>query len=164
MGGPALGVGDGVVEVAVDRGVVAAGKATGQIAAAHEIGQRCRGHISRLGWASPGCTNGTSRADLASSVTSSAGMSPSALTWDPGARPTPVMPACSAMTWMVTRVAAGLLPAAQSARAQRQPSRSAPPAARPGHRRGAAHGCVDRVHTPCPPARSSVCPARAHPG
>jgi hypothetical protein len=38
MGGPAVGVGDGVVDVAARRGLVAAGEATGQIATTHEVG------------------------------------------------------------------------------------------------------------------------------
>ncbi|VBA35007.1 hypothetical protein LAUMK21_05429 [Mycobacterium pseudokansasii] len=50
MGGPAGGVGDGVVEVAVEGRAITAGPATRQIAAPHEIGQRLRGHIAWLGW------------------------------------------------------------------------------------------------------------------
>ncbi len=40
MGGAAVAVRDGVVEVAAWRGLVAAGEAAGQIAAADEVGQR----------------------------------------------------------------------------------------------------------------------------
>ena len=49
MRGPAVGVGDGVVDVAIERGPIAAGPAAGEIPAAHEIGELLRRHISRLG-------------------------------------------------------------------------------------------------------------------
>jgi hypothetical protein len=48
MRGPALGLGDRVVEVAVQRRPVAAGPAAGQIPAAHKIRQSFRRHISRF--------------------------------------------------------------------------------------------------------------------
>ncbi len=50
MGGTACGVGDRVVDIAAGRGDIAAGPATRQIPAPHEIGQRGRGRIARLGW------------------------------------------------------------------------------------------------------------------
>ena len=49
VGGPAVGMGDGVVDVAVECRVVATWPATRQIPASHEIGERLRRHISRLG-------------------------------------------------------------------------------------------------------------------
>ena len=49
MGGPAVGVGDGVVEVAVESRTIAAGPPAGQISASHELGEFLRRHISRLG-------------------------------------------------------------------------------------------------------------------
>ena len=38
------------------------------------------------------------------------------------------------------------------------------PPAHPAHRRGAAHGCADRAHTPWRPTHSAACPAHGHPG
>ena len=49
MRGPAVGVGDGVVDVAIERGPIAAGPPAGEIPAAHEIGELLRRRISRLG-------------------------------------------------------------------------------------------------------------------
>ena len=40
MGGPAVGIGDGVIQVAARSGLVAAGEAAGQVAATDEVGQR----------------------------------------------------------------------------------------------------------------------------
>ena len=49
MRGPAVGVRDGVVDVAIECGPIAAGPPAGEIPAAHEIGELLRRHISRLG-------------------------------------------------------------------------------------------------------------------
>jgi hypothetical protein len=49
VGGSAVGVRDGVDEVPVVGGVVAAGPAAGQIAATHEIGQGLGGYVPRFG-------------------------------------------------------------------------------------------------------------------
>ncbi len=49
MRGPAVGVGDGVVDVAIECRMIAAGPAARQIPAPHKIGQLLRRHISALG-------------------------------------------------------------------------------------------------------------------
>ena len=49
MGEPAGGVGEGVVEVAVFGGVVAAGEAAGQVAVAEEALQRRGGPVAGFG-------------------------------------------------------------------------------------------------------------------
>ena len=56
MGGTAVVVGDGVVQIATDGGAVAAGCPAGQIAAADEVGQRPR-------WCVTGLGNGAHRRD-----------------------------------------------------------------------------------------------------
>ena len=49
MGGPAPAVGDRMVDVAVVGGVLTAGPATGQIAAADKVGQRFGGGVVGVG-------------------------------------------------------------------------------------------------------------------
>src|SRR5271156_1001101 len=50
VGGPAVGVGDGVVHVAARCGLVAAWEAAGQVAAAHEVGQCTGGGVAGFSW------------------------------------------------------------------------------------------------------------------
>ena len=49
MGGPAVGVGDGVVDVAVHRGPIATGEPARQIPAADKVGQRLRRNVAGFG-------------------------------------------------------------------------------------------------------------------
>ncbi len=54
MGGPALRVGDGVVQIAAGGRHVAARPAAGQIPGPHESGQRCGGDVLGFGRAVAG--------------------------------------------------------------------------------------------------------------
>ena len=49
MGGPAVGVSDGVVDVAVNRGPIATGEPARQIPAADKVGQRLRRDVAGFG-------------------------------------------------------------------------------------------------------------------
>ena len=126
-------------------GGVAAGPAAGQVAGAHEIGQRFGGPCSRVRVRrSRGGSAGPVWRSAASSVSSSGVISPSALISAAGAVLRPLRVSWEAMTWMVTGEAGRRAPAAQSVRPQRQPESVGAGGQRP-HGISAARGVGARV-------------------